>query len=134
MKNISRNRVPNFSTKRFQNISQKLVNVYIVEKFIRTSLYFKAYNTSKNRYWYSVYVKLCKSINTNKIIPPKLPNCYIFIEKLTVPAIFSYKSINYKDYIEQKKEKLELLEKKNNKKILLKNDRNRIKSDTLSAT
>jgi hypothetical protein len=61
-------------------------------------------------------VKLCKFISTNKIIPPKLLNCYIFIEKLTVSAIFSYKSINHKNYIEQKKEKLELLEKKNDKK------------------
>jgi hypothetical protein len=95
------------------------VNVYIVEKFIRTSLYFKAYNTFRNGYWYSVHVKLCKSISTDKIAPPKLLNCYVFNEKLTVPAISSYKSINHKDYIEQKKEKLELLEKKNDEKILL---------------
>jgi hypothetical protein len=108
------------------------VNVHIVEKFIRTSLYFKVY-TFKNGFWYSIYVKLCKFISTNKIIPPKLPNCYVFIEKLTIPAIFSYKSINYKDYIEQKNI-LELLEKKMIKKILLINDRNKIKSDTLSAT
>jgi hypothetical protein len=54
MKNISRNRVLHFSTKRFQNTFQKLVNVHIVEKFIRTSLYFKVYNTSRNKFWYLV--------------------------------------------------------------------------------
>jgi hypothetical protein len=37
-----------FQYKKFQNSSQKLVNIHIVEKFIRTSLYFKAYNTSRN--------------------------------------------------------------------------------------
>jgi hypothetical protein len=62
------------------------------------------------------YVELCKLISTDKIAPPKLPNYYVFIEKLTIPAISFYKDINHKNYIEQKKEKLELLEKKNDEK------------------
>jgi hypothetical protein len=90
MKNISRNRVLNFGTKKFQNVFQKLINVSIIEKFIilRKNLYFKAYITSNNGFWYSIYIKLCKFINTDKIIPPKLPNCYIFIKELTILAIF----------------------------------------------
>jgi hypothetical protein len=71
MKNISRNRILNFSTKKFKNTFKNLINIHIIDKYVRIRLYLKVYNIFKN--------------------------------KLTVPAIFSYKSVNYKNYTEQRK-------------------------------